>query len=335
MHGEKILKDERLVLPLKSRKAPYILDPEKFQQVEEYYPADHDEDQQSIVTRNPFPDKSFSDEINTREKTTNLLTAQTTVAKDVNQSESPNKDKMKLYGSPSRNRLVAPAHTNRSIESSPFSSPPASSAHETPQHKKSTYGTDSQPETLHHPGDERLRTKETERQIIERELQRQRTMAITGHKSKTGLGSQTHPVRPTENVRIKKEISKKMSVHDEPESDNSAGVPPLLPERRTVIIQRKRVHSVLRETQAQKQENQDISGNNDCSSPIKNSEEYSKQSDSEGVKIENWNSANKSKDPIFGGKGIAGSAGPQVRDSALIHTNLKSKKKSMESKDMD
>jgi tubulin-like protein CetZ len=335
MRGEKILKDEMLVLPLKSRKIPYTLDPEKFQEVEEYYPADHDEDQQSIVTRDPNPEKSFSDGINTRDKSTNLLTAQSTVAKDVTQSESPNKDKMKLYGSPSRNRLVAPAHTDRSVEHSPFSSPPAPSVHETSQNKRSTYGTDSRAETLPHPGDERLRTKETERQIIERELQRQRTMAISGHKSKAGLGSQTHPVHPTEIVRIKKEISKKTTLQDEPESHNSAEVPPLPPVRRTVIIQRKRVHSVLRETQAQKQEKQDISGSNDDSSSIKHSEVYSKQSDSEGVKIENRNSANKSKDPIFGGKGITGSAGPQVRDSALIHTNLKSKKKSMEPKDMD
>ncbi len=62
---------------------------------------------------------------------------------------------------------------------------------------------------------------------------------------------------------------------------------------------------------------------------------HSEKSDSERIKIESKDSAHTSKDHIFGGKDIHGSASPQVRDSALIHTTLKSKKKSMETKDED
>ena len=53
---------------------------------------------------------------------------------------------------------------------------------------------------------------------------------------------------------------------------------------------------------------------------------HSRQADSERRKIDIKNSSNKSKDHILEGKGIHRSEGPQIRDSALIHTHLKSKK---------
>ena len=53
---------------------------------------------------------------------------------------------------------------------------------------------------------------------------------------------------------------------------------------------------------------------------------HSRQTDSEEVKVSIKNSVYKSKDEIFEGKSIRRTPAPQVRDSALIHTNLKSKK---------
>jgi len=334
--SEKILRDEMLVLPLKSRKAPDIQDSGKFSEAEEYYTDEQQEAQQSVAPRDILPSKSFPDEINTEDKTLHRFTAKLPVAKETDKSVSSSTDKMKMDGSPaSRHRLVAPVHINRSVESSSNRSSLASSAQGTHQNKKSTYGIDSSGERLPHAGDERLRPKETERQIIERELQRQRTMAISGHKHKTGSGSQTHPVQPTEIVRIKREISKKIPNNDKPEQSDTAEVSPLFPERRRVIIQKKRVHSDLRETQVQTQENRDISGKDEGNSSVTQAEVYSRQSDSEGMKIDIKDSANKSKDHVFGGKNVHGTAGPQVRDSALIHTILKSKKSSVEPKVKD
>jgi len=62
---------------------------------------------------------------------------------------------------------------------------------------------------------------------------------------------------------------------------------------------------------------------------------YSRQADSEELKINIKNTTTKSTDHIFKGKGVQKSSGPQVRDSALIHTRLKSKKISVESKRTD
>ena len=333
--SEKILKDEMLVLPHKSQKAPDILDSGKFKPVEEYSSADRQETQQSIAPHDTLLGKSSTDEIHTGDKTTNYLTAKFPVAKD-SQSASQGSDNIKIDRThASRLRLLTPVQSDLSEEDSPRRSLSALSAHVTAQHKKSISGTDSKDSRLPHTGDERLKTKEMERQIIERELQRQRSIAISGHKSKTGTGSQTHQIHPTEIVRIKREISKKMPLKDVPEQSDIEEVSSLPPERRTVIIQKKRVKSDLRESRIQPQEDQDISGKNDDSSIITQDEMHSEKSDSERMKIESKDSVYKSKDHIFGGKDIHGSASPQVRDSALIHTTLKSKKKSVETKDKD
>jgi hypothetical protein len=57
--------------------------------------------------------------------------------------------------------------------------------------------------------------------------------------------------------------------------------------------------------------------------------------DSEELKVSIKNSVYKSKDEIFEGKRIQRKSTPQVRDSALIHTNLKNKKIIGESKNVE
>ena len=57
--------------------------------------------------------------------------------------------------------------------------------------------------------------------------------------------------------------------------------------------------------------------------------------DSEEVKVSSKNSAYKSKDEIFKGKSVQRTAAPRVRDSALVHTDLKSKKNLEESKNVE
>ncbi len=267
--GEKILKDEMLILPHKSQKGPDILDSGKFKPVEVFSSADRQENQQSTAPHDILLGKRSTDEINTGDKTTNYLTAKSPVAKDTGQSVSSGSDKMKMDRlHASRPQLLTPVQTDLSVEDSPQRSSPASSAHITAQNQKSISGADSKGSKLPNTGDERLKTKGMERQIIERELQRQRTIAISGHKPKTGTGSQAHQTHPTEIVRIKREISKKMPLKDVPEPFDIEEVSSLPPERKTVIIQKKRVKSDLRESRIQPQENQDISGKNDDSSAI-------------------------------------------------------------------
>jgi len=184
-----------------------------------------------------------------------------------------------------------------------------------------------------HTGSDRLRTKEMERQIIERELQRQRTIAISGHKTKAGPELPTQAVQPSEIVRLKREISKKTPPENELVSSDTAE--PAAPGKRRVIIQKKRGPSETGEARIPEKDTRDASDKDDDNSIIMRPAVYSRQADSGELKIDIKNTATKSTDHIFKGKGVQKPSGPQVRDSALIHTRLKSKKISFESKSMD
>jgi hypothetical protein len=59
---------------------------------------------------------------------------------------------------------------------------------------------------------------------------------------------------------------------------------------------------------------------------IRRPDVYSRQDDPEEMKIGIKNPAIKSKDSIFEGKNIHKMPPPKIRDSALMHTELKSKK---------
>jgi hypothetical protein len=104
-----------------------------------------------------------------------------------------------------------------------------------------------------------------------------------------------------------------------------------VPERRTVILQKRKVQPVIQEENIP----EDMNGNDyvdDDPSIITRPDVYSRQYDSEELRVDIKNSAYKSKDAIFKGKGIHKMAAPQVRDSVLMHTDLKSKKNAGESK---
>jgi hypothetical protein len=105
--------------------------------------------------------------------------------------------------------------------------------------------------------------------------------------------------------------------------------------KRTVIIQKKKVHPMTQDAPIPENENRDTYVEDNDLSFIRRPEVYSRQTDSEESKVSIKNSAYKSKDEIFEGKGVRRPAAPQVRDSALIHTDLKSKKTLGESKDVE
>ncbi len=204
--------------------------------------------------------------------------------------------------------------------------------------KRSSYAKDSRgfdEKHLPHSSDDRLRNKEIERQIIEKELQRQRMMAISGRTPKTGSEASTHPSPSPEIIRFKREGSDKTSHKKEHGPSGPDEVVHQVHKKRTVVIQKKKVHKVTQDTLIPVDENRDASGEDDDLSAIKRPDHYSRHMDSEEVKVSIKNSAYKSKDEIFEGKGIQRTAVPQVRDSALMHTDLKSKKNLEESKNVE
>jgi hypothetical protein len=337
-HGKKILKDEMLVLPLKSSKNQIspIQDSGKFGQVEEDS-AVFTVTQQSIAPDGGLPRRIFTDLTDPGESKPHHLAEKPHIAKETIPLKSAGTEGKLKTEEPrsSSHRVVALDHVSHTSQSASRQQSRVSSVQETPQNKKSLYGADSKipdEKQLPHKDVERIRTKEMERQIIERELLRQRTMVMPGQKPTAGPGLQTHPVNPSEIIRLKREIFIKTPRKDEPERFEPADISSQPPENRTVIIRRKRVQSELQETQVPEREGKDFSGIDDDGSIIMRPEVYSRQADSEVKKIDIKNFVNKSKDHIFEGKGVQGSAGPQIRDSALIHTDLKTKKNSMDSK---
>jgi cell division GTPase FtsZ len=235
-----------------------------------------------------------------------------------------------------RHRVVVAKDHVPTMQSPPHTKSHESSVHGIPQGKKFPYAKDSRgfdEKHLPHSKDERLRTKEIERQIIEKELQRQRTMAISGRTTKTGSVAST-PATPTpEIVRIKREVTEKIlkNENEPPEPDE---VVQQVHKKRTVVIQKKKGHPVPQGIPVERDVNGEVSVGDDDQSGINRREIYSMQADPDDVKVSIKNSANKSKDEIFDGKQVQ-RLSPQVRDSALVHTNLKSKKNPGESKEVE
>jgi hypothetical protein len=204
--------------------------------------------------------------------------------------------------------------------------------------KRSSYAKDSRgfdEKHLPHSSDDRLRGKEMERQIIEKELQRQRMMAISGRTPKTGSEASKHPSPSPEIIRYKREVTDKTSLKEEHEPSGPDEVVHQVHKKRTVVIQKKKVHKVTQDTRIPVDENRDASAEDNDLSVIKRPDVYSRQIDSEEVKVGIKKSDYKSKDEIFEGKGIQRTVVPSVRDSALIHTDLKSKKTLGESKNVE
>jgi hypothetical protein len=179
--------------------------------------------------------------------------------------------------------------------------------------------------------DERLRTKDTERQRIERELQRQRIMAISGRAPKSGQGASPYPVHSDEIIRLKRDISENPPFKETAEPATTVEVVPQIQEKRTVILQKKKVSQEVQEGKITGDKDKKSSVDDDDLSIIRRPDVYSRQDDPEAMKIGIKKPAIKSKDAIFEGKDIHKMPPPRVRDSALMHTELKSKKPSGES----
>jgi hypothetical protein len=160
-------------------------------------------------------------------------------------------------------------------------------------------------------------------------------MAISGRTSKTGSKASTHPTPSPEIVRIKREVTDKMSLNKEREPTDPNEVVHQVHKKRTVVIQKKKVHPVTQDTPIPQDESTEVSVEDDNLSVVRHHEVYTRQTGSEDSKVSIKNSAYKSKDEIFEGKGVQRPTAPQVRDSALIHTDLKSKKTLGESKDVE
>ena len=341
---EEKVKVEPLILPLKARKkeeSPLDDSGRFLDRAEEDYPHEIEAPRQVIPPRPALRRKISSEpEVTEKRAAPQHITKPQIIEEVIPPLPADEAGMRKSTGShvPRHRVVVVKDHAHQTAESAPRTTSHGSSVHETPQGKKSSYAKDSRgfdEKHLPHSSDERLRTKEMERQIIEKELQRQRMMVLSGRTPKTGSYASTHPTLSPEIIRLKREVTDKTSLKKEHEPSDPDEVVHQVHKKRTVIIQKKKVHPMTQDTLIPEDENGDTSVEDDDLSVIRRPDVYSRQTDSEELKVSIKNSAYKSKDEIFEGKGIQRTTSPQVRDSALMHTDLKVKKIPGESKNVE
>ncbi len=328
--GEDRIKDEMLILPIKAGKYDENLIQESknsFPPGEEDFSHKFEEPKQEIPTKTAALRKIHSVPMDAGKKTAHQISADEA---DILKMESSSALRHQVVG--------AKEYTNKLSQSGPQTVSHISPAPRIPQTKKSSDHRGSRgldEKHLPHTIEERLKPKEIERQIIEKELQRQRMMAISGRTPKTGLRESKHPAHPHEIIRIKREVQEKTPPTRDYEPSDLAEEKPQEPKKRRIIIQKKTVLPETRGMPSQEEENKEALIEEDEFSYKKHPAGYSRQSDSEDLKIGIKNSAYKSKDHIFEGKNIQKTSAPPVKDAVLIHTVLKSKKNIDESKQIE
>jgi hypothetical protein len=330
--GDAGIKDEMLILAPETRKSDQTLmqESDDFSHQENTYSQSFEE----------IPQKIYSVPTDARKKALRPGASQPHLPTDAASQVTPvDPSDLNLERSSAKRHQVAAAkgETKISPSGSP-SGPSISFTSRTPYIKKTSVGTDHKgldEKHLPHTMDERLKSKEIERQIIEKELQRQRMMAISSRPSKTGADTIEKSSQPREIIRLKREVqeekSPKRDVGQHEEQSDVAEELHEAPKKRRLIIHKKTVQSVSKNTSADEHENQGSVTDDDELSFVRHPGDYETQTDREDAKVDLKNSAYKSKDYIFEGKRIQKKAPPQVKDSVLIHTDLKSKKSIRES----
>ena len=175
------------------------------------------------------------------------------------------------------------------------------------------------------PDDERPRTNETERQRIERELRRQRTVAMGGQQPKIpSHAEKSHPATQEKHI-IQRSPHQDRTVSETTDQDDESAA--LHGEKRTIIIGK-------RKTAAITPDDQDPSAAREKTGASYPGESASLYGD-DGMSVEIRDKVFRARDEVFEGRGIRKPSLPQARDSTLLHTELKPKKKEYERENTD
>ena len=166
------------------------------------------------------------------------------------------------------------------------------------------------------------RTNETERQRIERELQRQRMLVISGNRQKSSTGTtKTHTViasAPASNPKI--------LTHSEVTRDSERAAEKTSQvnnEKKTVIVSRKKTVPTPQDTVSVDEPEEKIQHSIPQYFPAE--PVYLNEKTVETINIGLREPVKKAKDEIFSGRDIGRSSVNQVRDSGIIRTHLKIK----------
>jgi tubulin-like protein CetZ len=180
---------------------------------------------------------------------------------------------------------------------------------------------------VHHVSDEIPRSKETDRQRIERELRRQRTVAMAKPSTESPPHPEKNKLEAQETHIIQRSSQKDRAAAGKliPGQNNEPTA--LSGEKRTVIIGK-------RKTTAMVKEDPDSSAAREkrmAAYPV----ESVSLPDDYGMNVEIRDRVFKARDEVFEGKGIRKPSLPQARDSTLLHTDIGPKKKTAERVEVD
>jgi len=169
-----------------------------------------------------------------------------------------------------------------------------------------------------------VRTNETERQRIERELQRQRMLVISGNRQKSSTGTtKTHTVITSTPISNPK-ILTNPAITDEGEQTVQE-TSQVNHERKTIIVARKKNPPIQKNTISVDESEEKIQH------PIPDNENFLQEpiclnkKAIETINIGLREPVRKAKDEIFTGKEVGRGSVNQVRDSGIIRTHLKIK----------
>ncbi|MCX6689049.1 MAG: hypothetical protein NTZ39_05070 [Methanoregula sp.] len=177
-----------------------------------------------------------------------------------------------------------------------------------------------------------LKKREQERLRIESELQRQRMMAISGHMKKKPLG-ETAPHHSSPDIR---QMEKPREHTAQPEAEvypprtPAEPVPSPVPDRRTVIVVKKR-HSQTEAASAPISERDPVPELLPDGETMNISPAVPDEMDPEEAKINLKGMLKRSNDDVLAGKGISKRVPPPVNDAVLFRAGFKPKKSLPES----
>ena len=185
--------------------------------------------------------------------------------------------------------------------------------------------------------DNQIRTKDTERQRIEKDLQRQRMIAISGRTPHANTDITRKPVVPPVRKVVHNDSSIEAPfapVHQVKQSSRDSQPPHAIEkppeEHRTVIIGKRKARPVVEQERGEEDkdvlkpvEQEDIPGSSDL-------DVVSPGAGSDEMQVSVKDHSYRAKDKIFGGKTIVRTAVPQARDSGFENAQLAHKKSGTE-----
>jgi hypothetical protein len=173
-----------------------------------------------------------------------------------------------------------------------------------------------------HINESQIRAKDTERQRIEKDLQRQRMIAISGRTLKINTDIPKKPVASPSRTVIHHDSPGQVPHIRVQERDRPDPPVEKLPEQKTVIIGRRKTAPIKDHTLDMEDPTDKEAAVPEDLSVSSDPERYASKEAADGRKVSVKEPSYRAKDDIFGGKSVARSAVPTARDSGLVHTQL-------------